>query len=113
MELKKLLEETKTKAIYLIDNKGKVIDFFCPEESELSEIKDKIAAFGAVVFNVGSNFLNLFFQTELNEVKLKAKNETLLFFKYNEFLLCFVTDKETNIGLINLMVKKQTNTIKT
>ena len=113
MELEKLLTETKTKAIYLIDGKGKTVDFFGPEESELSEIKDKIAAFGAVVFNVGSNFLDMFFQTELNEIKLKAKNETLLFFRYSEYILCFVTDKETNIGLINLMVKKQTDTIKT
>jgi len=110
LDLQKLLLETKTKAIYLIDNEGKIIDFY-PQDNELSEIKDKIAAFDAVIFNMSSSFFSLFFNTELNEMILKSDKEALLLFKYKEYVLCFLADKNTNIGLLNLMFKKETNTI--
>jgi len=110
LDLQKLLLETKTKAIYLIDNEGKIIDFY-PQDNELSEIKDKIAAFDAVIFNMSSSFFSLFFNTELNEMILKSDKEALFLFKYKEYVLCFLADKNTNIGLLNLMFKKETNTL--
>ncbi|CAM1354942.1 MULTISPECIES: roadblock/LC7 domain-containing protein [Tenacibaculum] len=110
MDLQKLLLETKTRAIYLIDEEGKIIDFY-PHDNDLVEIKDKIAAFDAVIFNMSSSFFNLFFKTELNEMILKSDKEALLLFKYKEYVLCFLADKNTNIGLLNLMFKKETNTI--
>jgi len=110
LDLQKLLLETKTKAIYLIDNEGKIIDFY-PQDNELSEIKDKIAAFDAVIFNMSSSFFSLFFNTELNEMILKSDKEALFLFKYKEYVLCFLADKNTNVGLLNLMFKKETNTL--
>lgn len=110
LDLQKLLLETKTKAIYLIDNEGKIIDFY-PQDNELAEIKDKIAAFDAVIFNMSSSFFNLFFNSELNEITLKSEKEALLLYKYKEYVLCFLADKSTNIGLLNILLKKEANTI--
>lgn len=106
MDLQKLLEDTNSKAIYLIDNEGQIVDFF-PKENDLIEIKDKIAAFDAVIFNMSQNFFNLFFKTELNKIILKSNNEALLLFKHQEYVLCFLTDKITNVGLFSTMLKKQ------
>ena len=110
MDLQKLLLETKTKAIYLIDNEGMILDFH-PQDNELAEIKDKIAAFDAVIFNMSSSFFNLFFNSELNEITLKSEKEALLLYKYKEYVLCFLADKSTNIGLLNILLKKEANTI--
>ncbi|WP_420553214.1 hypothetical protein [Tenacibaculum aiptasiae] len=106
MDLQKLLTDTNSKAIFLIDHEGQIVDFF-PKENELVDLKEKIAAFDAVIFNMSENFFNLFFNTELNEIILKSTNETLLLFKHEEYVLCFLTDKATNIGLLSLMLKKQ------
>lgn len=108
MELEKLLEETKSKAIFLLKDNGETIDFY-PKENNLGDLQDKITVFKATIFNMSNHFFSNYFKTSLKEIILKSDNENILIIKHNEYILCFLSDKNINIGLLELILKKEFN----
>ncbi|QXP73071.1 hypothetical protein RRF68_08915 [Tenacibaculum sp. HL-MS23] len=108
MELEKLLEETKSKAIFLLKDNGETIDFY-PKENNLGDLQDKITVFKATIFNMSNHFFSNYFKTNLKEIILKSDNENILIIKHNEYILCFLSDKNINIGLLELILKKEFN----
>ena len=108
MELEKLLKETKSKAIFLLKDNGETIDFY-PKENELGDLQDKITVFKATIFNMSNHFFSNYFNTELKEVILKSNNENILIIKHKEYILCFLSDKSINVGLLELILKKEFN----
>ncbi|CAM1358272.1 conserved protein of unknown function [Tenacibaculum soleae] len=108
MELRKLLEETKSKAIFLLKNDGETIDFY-PKKNVLGDLQDKIAVFKATIFNMSNHFFSNYFNTDLKEIILKSNNENILIIKHDEYILCFLSDKSINVGLLEHLLKKEFN----
>lgn len=108
MNLKELLTKTGAKNIFLIDEKGQIIDFF-PKEEELNELQQKMIAFKATIFNMSNHFFNDFLNSNLTEIILKSNQENMLLIKHNEYMLCFLSEKNINIGLLELILKKEIN----
>ncbi len=108
MELEKLLKETKSKAIFLLKEDGETIDFY-PKENDLGDLQDKITVFKTTIFNMSNHFFSNYFNTNLKEIILKSDNENILIIKHNEYILCFLSDKNINIGLLELILKKEFN----
>lgn len=111
MNLKELLTKTGAKNIFLIDEKGQIIDFFPKEEEEeeLNELQQKMIAFKATIFNMSNHFFNDFLNSNLTEIILKSNQENMLLIKHNEYMLCFLSEKNINIGLLELILKKEIN----
>ncbi|WBX73317.1 hypothetical protein PG913_10735 [Tenacibaculum pacificus] len=108
MNLKRLISQTNSKAIYLINEKGNIIDFYS-EENQSNKLKDKTAAFNTAIFNMSNHFLNSFYNTELNEIILKSNNQNILLVKYNKSILALLSDDNLNLSLIELILKKELN----
>ncbi|CAL2086365.1 hypothetical protein LNI90_01855 [Tenacibaculum dicentrarchi] len=109
MDLKKLLSQTNSKAIYLINQQGNIIDFYS-KENKTATLNEKTAAFNIAIFNMSSHFLSTFYNAKLNEIILKADNENILLIKYNEYILAFLSNENLNTSLIELIIKKNLTT---
>ncbi|MEX6626696.1 hypothetical protein [Tenacibaculum salmonis] len=108
MDLKELLIETKSNAVYLLKEDGKVVDFY-PKENDLGDLQDKMIVFQTTIFNMSNHFFSTFFNTELKEIRLKSDNENILMIKHNEYILCFLSNKKVNVALLDLILKKEFN----
>ena len=108
MNLQELLIETKSKAIFLIDKNGKTIDSY-PKKNDLGNLQEKITVFKATLFSMANHFFNTFLNADLNEIILKSNNENMFLIKYNEYILCFLSDKNINTSLLELLMKKEFN----
>ncbi|WBX73752.1 hypothetical protein PG913_00340 [Tenacibaculum pacificus] len=108
MDLQELLIETKSNAIYLLKDDGKVVDFY-PKENDLGDLQDKMIVFQTTIFNMSNHFFSTFFNTKLKQIRLKSDSENILMIKHQEYILCFLSKKKVNIALLDLILKKEFN----
>lgn len=105
MNLEELLSNTKTKAVYLFEKSGKLIDHYPESEDELNKNEKKITAFSATVFNMVNHFFQDFFESETTNVVMKSNKENIVLVKHEDFILCFFSDKNINLGLLGVSLK--------
>lgn len=108
MNLEELLLKSNSKAIFLINEDGDTIDFY-PKKNDLGNLQDKIIAFNATVFNMSSHFLKNFLNSDLKVMVLRSDDKNILLIKHNEYILSFLSDKNINIGLLEMILKKEFN----
>ncbi|WP_233883835.1 roadblock/LC7 domain-containing protein [Tenacibaculum piscium] len=108
MDLKSIISKTNSKAIYLINEDGNILDFYS-KENQSNTLKDKTAAFNTAIFNMSSHFLNTFYNAELNEIILKSNTQNIILIKHKQYIIALLSDENLNISLIELILKKEFN----
>ena len=58
---------------------------------------------------MANHFFDDFLNADLNEIILKSNNENMFLIKYNEYVLCFLSEKNINSSLLELLLKKKNN----
>ena len=105
MNLEELLSNTKSKAIYLFETSGELIDHYPKREDEINKDEKRITAFGATVFNMVNHFFQNFFESKTTNVVMKSNKENIVLVKHDGLILCFFSDKNINLGLIGVSLK--------
>ncbi|ALU75666.1 hypothetical protein AUW17_10565 [Tenacibaculum dicentrarchi] len=105
MDFKKIISETNTNAIYLINEDGNILDFYS-EENQSDTLKEKTATFNTAIFNMSSHFLSTFYNAELKELILKSNTQNILLIKHEQHVITLLSNENFNISLIELILKK-------
>ncbi|CAL2078990.1 hypothetical protein [Tenacibaculum sp. 190524A02b] len=106
LELQELLNETNSKAVYLINKKGEIIDSFV-KSGILKDIENETIVFGSTIFNMSDHFFENYINSELKEIILKSTDMFFLLIKHMGSVLCFVSDKNINVRLLELVLQKK------
>ncbi|CAL2086383.1 hypothetical protein LNI90_01865 [Tenacibaculum dicentrarchi] len=109
MNLKKIISETNSNAIYLINEDGNIFDFYS-EENQSDTLKEKTATFNTAIFNMSSHFLNTFYNADLKELILKSNIQNILLIKHRKYIIALISNENFNISLIELILKKNLTT---
>lgn len=110
MDLKNIITQTNSKAIYLIKQDGNILDFYTLKEQVETEIlKEKTSTFNTTIFNMCSHFFKAFYNAELNEIILKSNTQNIVLIKYKQYIIALISNENLNISLIELILKKEFN----
>ncbi|CAL2101720.1 conserved protein of unknown function [Tenacibaculum sp. 190130A14a] len=106
MNLEELLSNTNSNSIYLFDKQGNTIEFY---HKEGHQTKENIIPFGATVFNMTQHYFNDFLKSELSNLIIRSNKEQLVLVKYHNDILCFSSNKNINIGVLDISLRKEFN----
>ncbi|WP_299104867.1 roadblock/LC7 domain-containing protein [uncultured Tenacibaculum sp.] len=106
MNLKELLSNTNSHSIYLFERDGNIIDSYPKESNKTAE---NITAFSATVFNMAQHFFTDFFESELSNLTIKSNKKNIALIKLDDFIICFFSDKNMNLGVLELSLRKELN----
>ncbi|CAM1334329.1 roadblock/LC7 domain-containing protein [Tenacibaculum aestuariivivum] len=105
MNLKELYESTKSKAIFLFDKEGRVVETYSKITYENPE---NFSAVTKVVVNIIDNFFKDVLEIEpLTEIIIKTEHQDFYIKKCDEdHILCVLSEGAMNRSLISLSLKK-------
>lgn len=109
MNLEELLQNTKSKKAFLINTNGEVFESFSFQKT-IDEIKERrIIAFSSTVTKMVDHFFREFLTSDLTSIVLKSNNENMVLVKLEDIILCLISDKNINLGVLGMTLQKEIN----